>query len=160
MSKTREIKSRIVSVKKTQQITRAMKMISGVKFRKAERQLFEIRPYVQMLDDVAQGIVKRNPYAHNKFFRFAKQSSSRVLIVLTSDRGLCGNFNSSLIKKSESDYDRVPETQLFVLGKKGKASFEKKGYTIAKYYDNDQKAYDKNFLKQLLSDIVGFFEKS
>jgi len=130
-----DIRRRIRSVKNTQQITRAMKMVSAAKLRRAQEKVIAARPYTKLLDEVladlaaaAQGDpdVGQNPL-------LAQREEKRIeLLFFTSDKGLAGAFNSNLIKASLRFYADHPDAQisLVLLGRKGRDFYKKRNSTI------------------------------
>ena len=130
-----DIRRRIRSVKNTQQITRAMKMVSAAKLRRAQEKVLAARPYTKLLDDVlsdvaaaAQGDpeVLSNPL-------LAQRDEKRIeLLFFTSDKGLAGAFNSNLIKASLRFYADHPDAQisLVLLGRKGRDFYRKRNSII------------------------------
>ena len=130
-----DIRRRIRSVKNTQQITRAMKMVSAAKLRRAQEKVIAARPYTKMLDDVladlaaaAQGDpdVGSNPL-------LAQREEKRIeLLFFTSDKGLAGAFNSNLIKASLRFYADHPDAEisLVLLGRKGRDFYKKRNSII------------------------------
>ncbi|MBC8344453.1 MAG: ATP synthase F1 subunit gamma [Bacteroidetes bacterium] len=139
MGNLKEIRTRIGSVKSTQQITRAMKMVSAAKFRKAQDAILKIRPYANKINEViipiAEGMedLSFNPY-------FQEREINKVLIIpITSDKGLCGSFNSVVVREAVALIDSYgTQVDLICLGKKSYDFFSKspKGYhVIDKYVD-------------------------
>ena len=122
MANLKEIRNRIASVASTMQITSAMKMVSAAKLKKAQDAITEMRPYSNKLSELIQNLSAsfdedfQNPYT-------AQRSVNRVLIVaITSNRGLCGAFNSNVIKSVKNlTQDRYAgkTTRLLTIGKKG-----------------------------------------
>ncbi|MFQ5586881.1 MAG: ATP synthase F1 subunit gamma [Thermodesulfobacteriota bacterium] len=126
MATLQDIKRRIKSVKNTQQITRAMKMVAAAKLRRAQEDVVDARPYAQKMQEVIAALSsKTSPDVHPLL---ASRGAGKVeLLVLTSDRGLCGGFNSNIIRATErfiresSDY----EIGLNLVGKKGMDYFKR-----------------------------------
>jgi F-type H+-transporting ATPase subunit gamma len=94
----REIKAKIKSLKGTKRITAAMKAVSAAKLRKAQEDLFNVRPYAEVMKGMAEGLYRReNPVIHPIFkVRPVKRIE---LVVISSDKGLCGAFNSNIIRR-------------------------------------------------------------
>ncbi|MBU0650484.1 F0F1 ATP synthase subunit gamma, partial [bacterium] len=93
MTQDRDIKKKIESVKKTQQITKAMKMIAGVKFHRLEKTLYKARPYAKNIFRMANTVAYRNNAIKDKLY--VKNDSKKenvLLVVVLSDKGLCGGF--------------------------------------------------------------------
>jgi len=103
MANLKEVKGRIQSVTSTQQITKAMKMVAAAKLRRAQDRITQMRPYSQKLSAIIQNVSSgvdsetiKNPFAEER------QVSKVLLVVVTSDRGLCGGFNSSIFKQTKA----------------------------------------------------------
>ena len=127
MPNLRDIKRRIKSVKNTQQITKAMKLVSASKLRKAQEAIMSARPYALKLMDVLHHLSARcNHDAHPLLDN--RDGKRWLILVVTADRGLCGGFNGSITKKAiqviNNNSDK--EIQLITAGKKGYARFKNK----------------------------------
>ncbi len=131
----KEVRNRIKSVTSTQQITKAMKMVSAAKLRRAQDAIIQMRPYAQklqeMLSNIASSADMDMPLADER-------AIERVLLIpITSDRGLCGAYNSNIIKltkqlikdKYQSQFDKGNVT-ILPIGKKGYESFVKNNYKV------------------------------
>lgn len=132
MPSLRDIKRRIKSVKNTQQITKAMKMVAAAKLKRAHDDIVAARPYAQKMLDIINSLASRvRPDAHPLL---SKRDGSRVeLLILTSDRGLCGGFNSNLIRTAEGFIRKSGNSSnitLNLVGKKGKDYFKRRDLTI------------------------------
>ncbi len=137
MASLRDIRSRISSVKNTQQVTRAMKMVAAAKLRRAQERIFRNRPYAYHVGKIISHLKHEiDPSAH-PLFEAREEINSVLLIVVTADRGLAGGFNSNIIKLTEeqirTNYAAYLERgQLFLIciGRKGHEHFSKRGYTL------------------------------
>jgi len=134
MPNLKDIKNRIASVKSTQQITKAMKMVSAAKFRKAEEGMFENRPYSEKMLEVLSSLALRTEAAAHPLLE-RRDPKNVMLVVFTSDRGLCGSFNGSIIrsidrflKEKKGDYETI---SLYLVGKKGREFFRTKDVVTA-----------------------------
>ncbi|HSN97120.1 MAG TPA: ATP synthase F1 subunit gamma [Candidatus Nanopelagicales bacterium] len=148
MPSLKAIRKRIISVKSTQKITRAMKMVAGARLNRAQQRITELRPYAVKVQEVlweitrdagqqgaegAEGAVEQ--LAHPLLVKRAEQ---RVLmLVLTSDRGLCGAFNTNINKRAEREWrERAAQgqdVQLVLVGRKGRDYFTRRGAPIREY---------------------------
>lgn len=139
MSSTREIKSRINSVKDTMKITNAMYMISSSKLKKAKKSLESTEPYFYALQDAIVQVIKHIPedirlgYFDDKPEKI--DNRKRGYIVITGDKGLAGAYNNNVIKTFENELDKEGDHILFVVGQVGRSYFENKEIT----YDTDFK---------------------
>jgi F-type H+-transporting ATPase subunit gamma len=139
----KEVRNRIKSVQSTQQITKAMKMVSAAKLRRAQDAITQMRPYAHKLQEMLSNIVS-NSDGDVKVALAAERPVEKVLIiVVTSDRGLCGGYNSNLIKLAKQLIaDKYPQqqakanVQILPIGKKGYEHFTKAGFKVVdKYWD-------------------------
>ncbi|MEM0938528.1 MAG: ATP synthase F1 subunit gamma [Bacteroidota bacterium] len=144
MSNLKEVKGRIQSVKSTQQITKAMKMVAASKLRKAQYQIIQMRPYFLKMSEIIQNISSNlqseeidNPYAEERAI------DKVLLVVVSSDRGLCGAFNSSVFKYARNLIDKKYTIQessgnlyLLPIGKKSLEYFAKRKYNVIKDYSH------------------------
>ncbi len=133
----RDIKRRIASVKSTQQITRAMKLVAAAKLRRAQARITEARPYCRTLDEMVADLALRSPRDLHPLLREAAPQGGdgtirKLLVVITGDRGLCGAFNSNIIRRSvdllRADQDN-PQVSLLLLvvGRKARDFFRRRG---------------------------------
>jgi F-type H+-transporting ATPase subunit gamma len=100
MANLKSIKKRIVSVKNTRQITKAMKMVSAAKLRRAQENVVAARPYARKLSEVLQRLAQSQDGDGHPLLE--KRVSEKALVILvTSDRGLCGGFNANISKVAE-----------------------------------------------------------
>jgi len=132
MPSLKDIKRRIKSVKNTQQITKAMKMVAAAKLKRAHDDILAARPYAQKMLDIINSLSSRvRPDAHPLL---SKRGGGRVeLVIVTSDRGLCGGFNSNIIRTSEGFIRKNTDNTgitLNLIGKKAKDYFKRRGLTI------------------------------
>ena len=128
MSGLKKIRTRISSVKNTEQITQAMKMVAAAKLRKAQERIVNLRPYASeilvMMSDVALSCNISHPLLEKK-----ENMEKVLLVVLTSDRGLCGGFNNNICRFAEEFKSSHPEYSLdfFFIGKRAKNYFQFRG---------------------------------
>jgi len=136
-----DIRRRIRSVKNTQQITRAMKMVSAAKLRRAQERVIAARPYAQLLDDVLADLAaaaQADPNVGDNPMLAQREEKRIELLFFTSDKGLAGAFNSNLLKASLRFYSEHPdaEVSLVLLGRKGRDFYRKRNATILAEYVN------------------------
>jgi F-type H+-transporting ATPase subunit gamma len=130
-----DIRRRVRSVKNTQQITKAMKMVSAAKLRKAQERALAARPYAKMLEEMLANVAEaasQNP--DNDHPLLAVRAEQRVLaIVITADRGLAGGFNANLIKLAQRFWTENHTKQLSfeIVGRKGRDYFRRRNATIS-----------------------------
>lgn len=139
----KEVRNRIKSVQSTQQITKAMKMVSAAKLRRAQDAIIQMRPYAQKLQEMLSNIVSNSDGEGGMGLASERTIEKVLLIVITSDRGLAGAFNANSIKLAKSTIaDRYAGQQkkgnvsVWCIGKKGYEHFAKNNYkTDASYKD-------------------------
>lgn len=131
-AKLKEVRNRIASISSTQQITKAMKLVSASKLRKAQERITQMRPYAHKLNDMLQNIAAAAEGNINIEYAKTRTPENILLILLTSDRGLCGGFNANLIKllknKLNTDYatqKQAKKITLLCIGKKGYEAFKR-----------------------------------
>jgi F-type H+-transporting ATPase subunit gamma len=133
MSTLRDIKRRIQSVKNTQQITKAMKMVAASRLRRAQDAILASRPYaLKMLEVLSSLALRTNPHAHPLLQ--LRDPRKVDLVVVTSDRGLCGAFNANIIRRAEAFMREHPDWDfsLHIIGKKANDYFKRRDYNIRK----------------------------
>jgi F-type H+-transporting ATPase subunit gamma len=136
----REIKGRINSIKNTEKITRAMKMVAAVKFRKAQENVTAARPYARKLGEILRNLIPAIDTIDNELLK-DREVKRVCLVIVTSDRGFAGPFNTNLIKEAAklikekyNDFYNSHNLTLFTIGKKSFDYFSKHNYDIfAKY---------------------------
>jgi F-type H+-transporting ATPase subunit gamma len=139
----KEVRIRIASVKSTQQITNAMKMVAASKLRKAQNAIIKLRPYAAKLNDIMQNLSGSVDNASDSLFTQVRIAEKILLVVITSNRGLCGGFNSNIIKATlnllSTEYSeqlRKGNVTLITIGRKGSEFFRKRGYNVVESHDD------------------------
>jgi len=138
MATLRDIRQKIAAVKKTQQITKAMNMVSAAKLRGAQTRMEQFRPYAAAFRQMLASIASRvEPEAH-PFFQQAEKVEKIQLVLMTADRGLCGSFNMNLINAAEKFIRQKKaegiEVVLTTVGRKGRDYFRRRKYDIRQSY--------------------------
>lgn len=148
MANLKEVRTRITSVSSTQQITSAMKMVSAAKFRRAQNAIIGMRPYAAKLQEIISDIDVEDgvttPYHETR------QVKNVLLVVVTSNKGLCGAFNSNVIKQASArlnyyvSQSQAPTVKMITLGKRGSEFFAKQQGLVAAQYDDllDNPSFD------------------
>lgn len=140
MASLKEIKNQISGVKKTKQITRAMNMVAASKLRGAQGSMEAFRPYAEKFADVLGNIADKSTEETSPLLIPREEVKNVHVVMLTSDRGLCGGFNTNLIDKTEAFIDEQKNRDVNVLvtnfGKKGRDWARKQKMTRAEEYLN------------------------
>jgi len=129
MANLKEVRIRIQSVNSTQQITKAMKMVAAAKLRKAQEAITQMRPYSQKLSALLKNLSSAAGTDFESPFMAVRETKHVLLVCVTSDRGLCGAFNTNIIKAVTHLYHQVyagKEVSILCIGKKGYDYFSKK----------------------------------
>lgn len=134
MATLRDIKGRIKGVKSTQQITKAMKMVAAAKLRRAQENVINARPYARKIWQTLSDLATENDLNTNPFF-VQRELKNVAYVIVTADRGLCGAFNSNIIKEAvriinEDLNNNTITVKLFCVGKKGFDFFSKRNYDL------------------------------
>lgn len=140
MASLKDIKKRIASVKSTQQITKAMKMVSASKLRRAQEAVVAARPYADKMADVLSSLALRVDAESNALLA-VRDKGKALVVLITGDRGLCGGFNVNISKAAErfirekgQDYESY---ELLIVGRKGNDYLKRRsGMVITKVYEN------------------------
>jgi F-type H+-transporting ATPase subunit gamma len=132
------IRSRISSVKNTQKITEAMRLVAAAKVRRAQEAVLSTRPFSENLQKILGGLLLRLKKDLVDLPLLKERAPrSLVLVVVTGDRGLCGSYNSYIIKRTQSRLEELKKeginAELFCIGAKGYQFFKRRGYPIRKY---------------------------
>ena len=141
MANLKEIRNRITSVSSTMQITSAMKMVSAAKLKKAQDAITAMRPYADKLTELLQSLSATLDADSGSKFSKQREVKNVLIVPITSNRGLCGAFNSNIIKQTQqlisNDY-ADKKVSIFAIGKKGNDAFAKKKIVVS----NESKVFD------------------
>lgn len=133
MATLKEIRRRISSIKSTEQITKAMKMVAASKLRRAQQKMLAARPYAHKIEELIQSLLQSAEDFESPLTKI--RPAQRVhLIVVTADRGLCGSFNSNIIKKTLAEVDYLGNVEVVInpVGKKANDFFKKRDFNLGK----------------------------
>lgn len=157
MPSLQEVRKKIKTVKSTEQITRAMKMVAVARLRRAQDRIVSARPFAAKMDELLTDLAGRfildekdSPPLHPLLQN--NRSNQIALLLVTADKGLCGSFNTNLIKKTSEilKENEGKEIKLFIVGRKGRDFFKRLGFSLAGEYTQIFKE-----LSYLHSEIIG-----
>lgn len=164
----KEIRKRIGSVKSTKQITKAMKMVAAAKFRKAQTRIIELRPYADKMNSVLSSLAGTVETGHPLLE--VRPRKKIEILVLTSDKGLCGAFNTNIMKAAIKLFKDTQaegiEVSVSSIGKKGTDLFRRRGIALRKswtgisgrisYYNAQEIAKDiiENYINETFDEVV------
>jgi len=137
MANLKEVKQRINSVKSTQQITKAMKMVSAAKLRRAQEKIVQMRPYSQKLTAILNNVSAASEGDTDIVFAAKREVNKVLLVPVTSDKGLCGAFNTNIIKATNTAINHQfsgAEISILPLGKKSYEYYKKSSHTVVDAY--------------------------
>jgi F-type H+-transporting ATPase subunit gamma len=158
MANLKDIRDRIKSVKSIQKVTKAMKMVAAAKMRRAQENMEKARPYNHRLVEIIQHLL---PSVERSMLPLLEiRDVKRIAyVVVTSDRGLAGSFNSSILRKAHSDIDEFGKenVDIFCIGKKAKDYFKSRQYNIVESYSDFWSDLNFNQSMKIGSAIIDHF---
>ena len=163
MGNLKEIRTRIVSIESTQKITSSMKLVSAAKLRRAQTAIQHLRPYSQKLNEILNNLAGSNTGAEPSPLFEAREPEKVVVVVITSNKGLCGAFNSNIVKtvnhliaEKYAEQQRAGNVQLICFGKKGKEQLSKH-YPVTFYNEKLLDNPDFTEISALADDLMKQF---
>ena len=157
MPSIKEVKNRIGSVKSTQQLTKAMKMVAAAKLKKAQDRVLQLRPYSKKLNEILSNL---SSSINNDLFK-TRDINRALVVIVSSDKGLCGSFNSSLVKEFNSfcSQNKFKNVTVLPIGKKAYDFFKNSKFELKLDYweDLNNFSYDKSseICEFLIDSFVG-----
>jgi F-type H+-transporting ATPase subunit gamma len=165
MSSVREIRGRIKSIQNTEKITRAMKMVASVKFRKAQQNVVSARPYSKRLNGILRHLIPSIEEFDNELLK-EREVKRICAVVVSSDRGLCGSFNTNLLKAAAAiletkygEYLKNHNVSLITIGKKSYDFFNKRHYDIYARYINIFDKLEFSAAEKIVKEIIEGYTK-
>lgn len=162
MATLRDLRKRVKAVKNTQKITRAMKMVAASKLRRAQNAILDARPYAEGMERVLHNVVRRTDTQAHPLLQ-VRVPKKVELVVVTSDRGLCGSFNSNIIRsaerwlaENESKYESV---EISTIGKKGRDHFRRRGRSLKAEYEDVLNKLDYDRASAISYDLAARFRQ-
>lgn len=158
MANLKDIRNRISSVKSIQQVTRAMKMVAAAKMRKAQERMEHARPYANRLKDE---IITLLPDVDRSLLELldVREVKRTAYVVITSDRGLAASFNTNIIKRAESEIEKIGKenVDLFCIGRRGFDHFRHRNYNIIEEHTDFWADLDFNHSVKIGNGIISHF---
>jgi F-type H+-transporting ATPase subunit gamma len=137
MASLKEVRNRIISVNSTMQITKAMKMVAAAKLRRAQDRIIQMRPYAKKLNELIAQVSQGTEVGASSPYTQVREVKNVLIVMVTSDRGLCGAFNTNVIKAAVAFINENYPVQLekgnisvLSLGKKGSEAFTRRGIKV------------------------------
>ena len=150
-----DMRRRIRSVRNTQQITKAMKMVAAAKLRRAQESAFNARPYAGLIKEVLASLAVRSAVQQHPLL--ARRTQQRLLaLVLSGDRGLCGAFNTNIVRATERFLQEHSgqEVELVLIGRKSRDYFRRRPVKIAREYVNIFARLNYNHAQEIASEVI------
>lgn len=158
MASLRDIRRRISSVKNTRQITRAMKLMSGARLKRATDAANAAKPYQRTLQRVLDRVVQAAGDVEHELLSVPTNQTDVLVVVISSDRGLCGGFNQNLCRATQEQVDRLiasgKKVRMMTFGRKAKSFFEKRGYNVVEATTGVTPAKFTGTAEQLMESLV------
>jgi len=159
MPSTIDLRRRIRSVKNTQQITKAMKMVAAAKLRRAQERMFAARPYAAGLRTMLASIATRVDITKHPLLQTREQENKVLLLVVTADRGLCGAFNTNVIRGALNAIAEKgwTEVHLLPIGSKAYGFFKRRQYPIRRHATQVYQALSLETAREIAKDLTDDF---
>lgn len=159
MASMRDIKRRRESVTSTQQITKAMKLVSTVKLQRAKGRAIKSKYYFRAMYNTVTDLLSDSANVDSPYVK-KSECDRKAVLVITSNRGLAGGYNSNIVKLITSNEEFNNEnTDIYIIGRKGKELLERKGYNIKKDYSELAEGFEFADAIKVCNDLLHAFEK-
>lgn len=157
MATLRDIKRRIKAVQSTSKITKAMKMVAASKFRKAQQRMFEMRPYADRMKSILSSLSSGAPGEAHPLLEVRPRKTVEVLVI-TSDRGLCGAFNSNILKAASKHIAALKgegfEVSVSAVGRKARDFFKRRNVVLRKAWTGISGKISYSNAQELAADVI------
>ena len=160
MANLKEIRSRITSVSSTMQITSAMKMVSAAKLKRAQDAIIQMRPYADKLTELLESLSTNLDSSDGGVYSLKREPKKVLLVSITSNRGLCGGFNASIIKRTKdliNEEYKSSVVSILSIGKKSSEHFEKNGFNVVSKHDSIYSDLSFENVSIIAENIMGDF---
>lgn len=155
----KDLRRRVRSISATKQITRAMEMVAAAKLRRAQEVLLAAKPYAEKLQELLSHLAASATVESHPLFQ-ERNGNRKIMVVFSSDRGLCGGFNTNLLRmiENEMEKDSAADWQVYCIGKKGFEHFNRLDWPIIESKIDLSGRPESDFSRELTSDLLGRFE--
>lgn len=158
MASLRDISTKIGAVKKTKQITKAMNMVASAKLRGAQQRIERFRPYAEKFYAMLQELSAKADSSAHPLLEVREEIKTVGVVVMTSDRGLCGSFNAAMIREAvkviKAKLAEGKQVRVYTVGKKGRDSLRKMGFEMATSYPDRMNNFDFTLANELGVEII------
>lgn len=159
MATLREVKKRIRSVVSTRRITKAMEMVAAAKLRKAQQRVMQAKPYAKKLDEMLSHLAAGSSGAITHPYFEERPVNRRTLVVLTSDRGLCGSFNTNVIRKADLwlAEQAGQDVAIVTIGKRANDYYKRRRWPIVQHFGDWSGVMDYDKARKIVALLTGRF---
>ncbi|MCA1944723.1 MAG: F0F1 ATP synthase subunit gamma [Desulfovibrio sp.] len=158
MASLRDISTKIGAVKKTKQITKAMNMVASAKLRGAQQRIERFRPYAEKFYAMLQELSAKADSSAHPLLEVREEIKTVGVVVMTSDRGLCGSFNAAMIREAvkviKAKQAEGKHVRVYTVGKKGRDALRKMGFDMATAYPDRMNSFDFTLANELGMEII------
>lgn len=158
MASMRDIKRRKSSIQSTQQITKAMKLVSTVKLQKARTHAEQANPYFNYMYQTVTSMLAKSGNMNHPYLK-KNDSEKKAIVVITSNRGLAGGYNSNIIKLITNGDFKKEDLELYTIGNKGREVLERRGYEIKNSYPEVIEAPDYSDADAICKEVLGAYQR-
>ena len=159
MPALKDVKNKITAVKKTKQITKAMNMVASAKLRHAQSRIERFRPYADKFYEMLGELAKGADSSTHPLLEAREEVKTVLMVVITSDRGLCGAFNNNIIQASmrvaRAKTAEGKIVKIMCVGRKARDSFRRTSFEIVAAYVNEMAAFDFSLATRIGSEVIG-----
>ncbi len=158
MASMRDIKRRKGSIQSTQQITKAMKLVSTVKLQKAKNRAEQSNPYFNYMYQTVTSMLARSGSMNHPYLK-AGSSQKKAIITIASNRGLAGGYNSNIVKLVTDSGISKEDAQIYIIGRKAKESLQRKGYEMKGDYSDVIEGPTYEDASAICEEVLGAFTR-
>jgi F-type H+-transporting ATPase subunit gamma len=161
MPTKRELEARTKSIQKIQQIVRTMELIATNRLRKVKVKALRGRPYFEKIDEILRSISERAKQTYHPLLEKKDQVKNICLVCFTSDRGLCGGFNNTILGKTKDfiESKKDIDTKIIVIGRKGKYYFKRRDYNVVESFEGLENNKELPCAEKISNLIINLYKK-
>jgi F-type H+-transporting ATPase subunit gamma len=158
METMRDIKRRISSVKSTKKITRAMKMVAAAKLQNSQKNARAAKPFFTKTRKILSDVYKFSHRTDDHSLFQKSEGKKKLLIIISSDRGLCGAYNARVIEKAQEFLKENPDTEIYSIGSKARDYLKRRNHDFIKDYEQIDDYPSFSFARELTDEIIEIFK--
>ena len=158
MASARDIRRRIKSIKSTQQITKAMKMVAAAKLRKSQERVIAARPFARKIKEVLARLTNSNSGVSHPLLE-VRPVKNTLYVVIAADRGLCGGYNANILRKSHQEISVIDNVSLVTIGRKSRDYFRRRGLDIKSEFVGLGEDIPFSVAREISQTLIDYYEK-